>query len=287
MARPFCNRRIALLWRRAIQFGQQTRRAEEGAALTNLVLSTAEAVSPRPGCRREHHFDQRQLHVKSKRPRDHCDTPARRSCASRPALSATDYTASEQWNFKTATAGGRDSGHRRRIMIVTNGPGHRTQEGVGTNTTLYATISTNIPLSIVGTANHGTQPSGKFATAAETILGYVATNAFSSQYDFLAQLTTTDNTPTTFTSRGKQFSRAALCYVVGWNFDQFRQLRQGATFKMFPAPSRSSLRATIGGAEDDAASNAGRHRQQSGPRARRGHTGKTALVRLRTLYYAP
>src|SRR5439155_5107391 len=55
---------------------------------------------------------------------------------------ASDYTGTESWNFKTAVGGGRDTYTVARINDLTNGFAIATQDGSGTNTTLYATINT-------------------------------------------------------------------------------------------------------------------------------------------------
>src|SRR5258706_3372958 len=97
---------------------------------------------------------------------------------------ASDYTASEQWNFKTVAGGGRDANTVARIGDLTNGLAIATQDGAGTNTTLYATINTNIPLSIVGTSSHATNHL-EIRSSSGAILAYVAPNGiYRSQFDF-------------------------------------------------------------------------------------------------------
>ena len=205
---------------------------------------------------------------------------------------ATDYTGSEQWNFKTAAAGGRDSSTVARINDLTNGLAIATQDGAGTNTTLYATISTNIPLSIVGTANHATNHL-EIRNSSGTILGYVATNGiYRSQYDFIAQLTTTDNTTNTIYAFTPVNNSVVRVYVqaVGWNSTSSASYGKAGTFKnVSGAITQISAVATVGAAEDDSAYECLLDTASNQIRVRvAGNIGKTVnWTVFGTLYYAP
>jgi len=205
---------------------------------------------------------------------------------------ASDYTGSEQWNFKTAAAGGRDSLTVARINDLTNGLAIATQDGSGTNTTLYATISTNIPLSIVGTANHATNHL-EIRNSSGAILGYVATNGiYRSQYDFLAQLTTTDNTTNNiyaFTPVNNSVVRVYV-NVVGWNSTSSASYGKVAAFKNVSGTvTQIGALSTIGSAEDDSVFECLVDTASNQIRVRvAGNTGKTVnWYVFGTLYYAP
>jgi hypothetical protein len=205
---------------------------------------------------------------------------------------ATDYTGSEAWNFRTAAGGGRDASTVARIVDLTNGLAIATQDGSGTNVTAYATVSTNLPLSIVGTANHATNHL-EIRSSSGVILGYVATNGiYRSQYDFIAQLTTTDNTTNTvysFTPANNSVARVFV-NISGWNSTSSASYAKAATFKTVSGTvSLIGTPATIGSAEDDTAFESIVDTVSNTIRVRvAGNTGRTVNWTVYgTTYYAP
>jgi len=206
---------------------------------------------------------------------------------------ASDYTGSEQWNFKTASAGGRDNLTVARINDLTNGLAIATQDGLGTNTTVLASISTNIPLSIVGTANHATNHL-EIRNSSGTILGYVASNgAYRSQYEFFAQLTTTDATVTTiysFTPRDNSVLRLVVNYG-GWNSTSSASYGRIAIFKTVSGTVTQigTTSSTLGTSEEDAAYDAIIDLSGNTIRIRvAGNTARTVNWAVYgNLYYAP
>ena len=205
---------------------------------------------------------------------------------------ASDYTGSEQWNFKTAAAGGRDAATVARIADLTNGLVIATQDGFGTNTTVYAAVTTNIPLSIVGTATHATNHL-EIRNGSGVIIGYVATNGvYRSQYDFLAQFTSTDNTTNTvyaFTP-GNNSAVRVHAQAVAWNSTGSSSYGRIGTFKNVSGTvTQVGGVAALGVAEDDAAYEALLDTASNQIRVRvAGNTGRTVNWTIYgTIFYAP
>ena len=147
-------------------------------------------------------------------------------------------------------------------------------------------------MSIVGTANHATNHL-EIRNSSGTILGYVATNGiYRSQYDFIAQLTTTDNTTNTIYAFTPVNNSVVRVYVqaVGWNSTSSASYGKAGTFKnVSGAITQISAVATVGAAEDDSAYECLLDTASNQIRVRvAGNIGKTVnWTVFGTLYYAP
>ena len=206
--------------------------------------------------------------------------------------SASDYTGTESWNFKTTIAGGRDAATVARISDITNGLTIASQDGFGTNIAIYASVNTNVPLSIVGAANHATNLL-EIRNSSGAIVGCISSNGFyRSQYDFVAQLTTTDNTTNTiyaFTPANNSVVRV-YAQVVGWNSTASAGYGRVGLFKNVSGTvTQIGALAAVGLGEEDAAYEALMETASNQVRIRvAGNTGRTVnWIVYGNIFYAP
>lgn len=267
---------------------------KKAASLTNLVLFSS-GVGPALGLAAGAHLilTNGNITVKSNGIVTIGDNTGIAQLRFQAGAFASDYTGSEQWNFKTTAGGGRDNATVARIDDITNGLAIATQNGAGTNATLYATISTNVPLGIVGASSHATNHL-EIRNNSGAILGYVATNGFyRSQYDFYAQVATTDATTAnayTFTPRDNSVVRIVVNYSA-WHSSTVASYGRIAVFKTVSGTITQigATSSALGTSEEDAAFDASIDFSGSTIRVRvAGNTGKTVnWVVSGSLLYAP
>jgi len=166
------------------------------------------------------------------------------------------------------------------------------QDGLATNTSVYASAANIVSLGVIGAANHATNLI-EFRNSSGVIVGCVSSNGvYRSQYDFFAQLTTTDNTTNViyaFTVPNNVAIRVVV-NIVGWNSVSSATYGRIGAFKNAGGTlTQIGGTATLAALEEDSAFEGLLDFSGTQVRIRvAGNTGKTVnWTTYGTIYYAP